>query len=447
MALALFCFAAFLARPAAAAEAMSFIRDAEIENTIRTFATPVFRAAGLDSTAVKLYLVKDKTLNAFVAGGQNLFINTGLLIRTEHAGQLIGVIAHETGHIAGGHLLRIGSTLENASTQSILGVVIGAAAAIATGKPELATAIASGSQQLAMNNLLRFSQTQEYSADLAALKFLESTHMSAKGLSEFLGILGDQEALYTSAQDPYVRTHPLTRDRIETLQAQISKSRYYNAKLSPEFEEMHRRMQAKLVGFIEPMTTVLKRYPENDNSLESRYARAIAYYKRPDLEKALPLIESLIAERPEDPYFQELKGQVLFENGRPAEAMPAYEMAVRMLPNEATLRVGLAQIQIELNAANHDPALLDQAVLHLRAGLAIEPKVPFMWKLLAIAHGRKNEMGMSSLAMAEEAILQGRRSDARFLADRANRTLPEGSPYRLQAQDLMRATEDRKERR
>ena len=426
---------------------MSFIRDAEIENTIQTFAMPVFRAAGLDPSAVKLYLVKDKTLNAFVSGGQNLFVNTGLLMRTEHAAQLVGVIAHETGHIAGGHLLRIGATIENASTQAILGVVLGAAAAIAVGKPELGTAIAQGSQQLAMGDVIRFSQTQEYSADLAALKFLESARMSAKGLPEFLDILGDQEALYTSAQDPYVRTHPLTRDRIDALQGHVAKSRYRDATLPPAFEEMHRRMQAKLVGFLEPMTTVLKRYPETDTSLESRYARAIAYYKRPDLNKAMPLIESLIAERPEDPYFQELKGQVLFENGRAAEAMPAYEMAVRLLPNEATLRVGLAQIQIEINAANNDPALLDQAIIHLRAGLAIEPKVPFMWRLMATAYGRKNEMGLSSLAMAEEANLQGRRADARFLAERANRTLPEGSPYRLQAQDLLRATEDAKERR
>ncbi len=426
---------------------MSFIRDAEIENTIQTFALPVFRAAGLDPAAIKLYLVKDKTLNAFVSGGQNLFINTGLLMRTEHAGQLVGVIAHETGHIAGGHLLRIGATMDNASTQAILGVVLGAAAAAATGKPELGTAIVQGSQQLAMSNIIRFSQTQEYSADLAALKFLDTSHMSAKGLSEFLNILGDQEALYTSAQDPYVRTHPLTRDRIDALEGQVTKSRYRDATLPPTFEEMHRRMRAKLVGFLDPMTTVMKRYPETDNSLESRYARAIAYYKRPDLDKALPLIESLIVERPEDPYFQELKGQVLFENGRAAEAMPAYEMAVRLLPNEATLRAGLAQIQIEINAADNNPALLDQAIIHLRAGLGIEPKAPFMWRLLATAYGRKNEMGLSSLAMAEEAILQGRRADARFLAERANRTLPESSPYRLQAQDLLRATEDAKERR
>lgn len=437
-----------LLRPAeSVAQNMSFIRDAEIENIIRIFATPVFRAAGLTPSSVHIYLVKDRDLNAFVAGGQNLFLNTGLLMRAEHAGQVIGVIAHETGHIAGGHLSRMHDSADNAGTQSIVGMVLGAAAAVATGQPQLGTAIMSGGQQLALSNLLRFSQTQEYSADLAATKFLDTAGESAKGLVEFLEVLGDQEALYTSNQDPYVRTHPLSRDRLDSLRQMVAKSRFTNQPVPPDLNELHRRMQAKLVGFIDPLPTVLKRYPESDKSLEGRYARAIAYYKRPDLATALPLVDGLIAERPEDPYFLELKGQIMFENGRLAEALQPYEKAVQLLPHSALLRVSLAQVQIELNAANNDAALLDPAILNLRMALASEANAAFPWRLLATAYGRKGDMGMSSIAMAEEAIILGKKKDARFFAERADKLLPKDSAGHVQAQDILRATDEDKDKR
>ncbi|HLO76411.1 MAG TPA: M48 family metalloprotease, partial [Magnetospirillum sp.] len=398
-----------LAAPVAPASAQqtarrSFIRDAEVENTIRAYATPLFQAAGLDPDGVRIHLLVDPSLNAFVAGGQNMFFHTGLLVRSENANQLIGVIAHETGHISGGHLIKIQDAVGNASTEALLGILAGAALGAASGRGDLGAAVMMGSQEAAMRNLMSFSRTQEGSADQAGLSFLEATGQSSKGLLEFFEILGDQELLVSARQDPYVRTHPLTRDRVSNVREFVGKSRYSNTPSRPEFVEMHRRMRAKLFAFLEPPVRTFQRYRENDNSIDARYARAIAAYRKPDLDTALPLIDGLIAERPDDPYFRELKGQMLFENGRGAEALAPYRKAVGLLPGNALLRVGLAQVEVE----QEDPALLDDAKANLNKALQAEPDNHGGWRLLAIAHGRLGEDGMAAYAMAEQTLLEGK---------------------------------------
>ncbi|HEB79561.1 MAG TPA: tetratricopeptide repeat protein, partial [Rhodospirillales bacterium] len=326
--------------------------------------------------------------------------------------------------------------------QNILAMVLGGAAAVATGRADVGTAVWLGGTSMSQRGLLQYSRTQEGAADQAALKFLDATKQSARGFLEFTETLLDQELLSVRRQDPYLRTHPLTQNRINAIRAHVSKSRYSNAKISPRFDEMHRRMLAKLRGFIESFTTTLRRYKETDNSLESRYARAVAYYRLPDLDKALPLINGLIAERPDDPYFHELKGQMLFENGRVKEALEPYEKAVLLLPNSALLRIGLARTQLE----SGDPALLDSAIVNLRAAVLKKQDSPFTWRQLAIAYGRKGDMGLSSLAMAEEALLNGKKSNAIFHANRAEKLLPRGSMGWMQAQDILQEVNQGKKR-
>lgn len=431
-ALAAFILVACSVATAQAADRLSLIRDAEIENNIRAFATPLFQAAGLDPEAVQVHLVKDAQLNAFVANGQNLFLNTGLLIRAEHAGQVIGVIAHETGHISGGHLARAQGAFENASTEAILAMVLGGAVAAASGRGDVAGAVMMGGSQMAERNLLAFSRTQEASADQAALGFLDGTRQSARGLLEFFEILGDQELLVAARQDPYVRTHPLTRERVTTVRNHVETSPFSDVPVRPEFVEMHKRIRAKLFAFIESPMRVFQRYREEDNSLDARYARAIAYYRKPDMEKAVPAIDQLIAERPNDPYFHELKGQMLFENARLPEALVSYKESVRLLPNQPLLRISLAQVEIELE----DQQYLDDAIGNLNYALKIEPNNRFAWNLTAIAYGRQGNEGMASYAMAEQSLLSGKLPEAQYHAGRAEMMLPKGSPVRLRVQDI-----------
>ena len=425
----------FLALPASASFAddqPSFIRDAEIENTIRAYSTPLFQAAGLDPNAVSIHILVDPTLNAFVTGGQNLFLHTGLLLRAENASQVIGVIAHETGHMAGGHVVRMQGELGTASTEAIVAMLLGAAVGAASGRGDVGSALAMGGQSMVERDILAYSRENEAAADQAGLKFLDATHQSARGMLEFMEILGDQELLVTTEQDPYVRTHPLTRDRVVFIQDWVEHSKWSDQPIRPEYAEMFQRMQAKLYAFLEPPMRTLRRYRANDTSIAARYARAIAYYRKPDLTKALPLIDGLIAERPDDPYFPELKGQMLFENARGGEAVAPYRRAAQLLPGSALIRIELGQVEVEQN----DPSLLKDAVTNLSAGVTSEPGNPDGWRLLGIAYGRAGNEGMASYALAEEALLEGRRADANYLAVKAERLLPRGGPIWLRIQDI-----------
>jgi predicted Zn-dependent protease len=418
-------------RQALAQDSISFIRDAEIETTIRQYATPLFTAAGLDAAAIHIYLVNDNTINAFVAAGQNLFINTGLLMRSQTANQVVGVIAHETGHIAGGHLARSQEAMRNATIKGILAMVLAAGAAAASGG-QGAGGVLVGASGVAQRSFLQYSVEQEAKADQAGLSFLEATGQSAKGLLDFFRILEGEELLSATRQDPYLRTHPLTRDRINYVAERVAVSRFSAVPDTPAFAEAHRRMVAKLAGFTNPPAQTLAKYKESDTSMAARYARAVAYYRIPDMAKALPQIDGLIRDEPKNPYFQELKGQMLFENGRLADALGPYEEAVRLQPDAPLLRIELAQVQIEADK----PELNKRALANLKEAVRFEDQNGTAWHFLAVAYGRENDIGMSSLSLAEEAMTQGDKKLAEQQATRAALLLKPGTPGRLRAEDL-----------
>lgn len=415
---------------------LSLIRDAEIENTIRGFVAPVFEAADLDPQAIQINLVNDPQLNAFVAGGQRIFINTGLIQKVRTPNELIGVVAHETGHISGGHLARIQDELKAASNQMILAMLLGAAAAVA-GQPAAGQGIMYGGATMATRSILQYSRTQESAADQAGLTFLERSGQSGAGLLSFLELLGGQELLIAGRQDPYMRTHPVSAERVDALRRRVEQSRFRSVPDSPERVAALARMQGKLSGFIEGLGGVARRYPEADNTLPARYARAIAYYRAARLDRAVPLIDELIAESPGDAYFLELKSQMLFENGRVAESLPPIEAAVKAMPDEPLLRLALGQVQVSLE----DPALAKAAIANLEFAARRDADNPAIWHQLSIAYGRDNNRGMASYASAERFMLQGNKRDARGQANIALRLLPTGSPGWLRAQDILVATE------
>ncbi|MEX2454438.1 MAG: M48 family metalloprotease [Rhodospirillaceae bacterium] len=422
-----------LASPAAAqSRGVSMIRDAEIEHTIRTYAAPLLTAAGMDPRDVAIHLLSGAELNAFVARGQQIFVSTGLLMRAEHPGQVIGVLAHEIGHITGGHLARLEGAISDAQTQAMIGSIIGVALGVLTGQGGAAAAGTAKAQDIALRNLLKFTRTQERSADQVAVDLLDKSNQSSRGLLEFFEILQDQELLVRSRQDPYVITHPLTEDRIAFVRNHVQKSRFSNAAAPSELMVEHERMVAKLRGYINPPPQTLKEYKANDNSVPARYARAVAYYRDARLDEALPIIDGLLQDAPDDAYFHELRGQMLFESGRLADALPAYETAVRLRPDEPLLRVGLAHVQIELNR----PELTKAALGHVEEALRDEQRMPLAWRLAAVAYGRDDQLGMSALALAEYNLMTGNHQDAVGQARKAIRLLKEGSPGWLRAQDL-----------
>jgi len=426
-----------------AAEKQQQIFDTEIENTIRDFTAPVLLAAGLEPGAVHIHLVNSSAPNAFVSRGQRLFVTTGLLMAAEHPGQVIGTLAHETGHIAGGHLARLDSLLRDAAPAALLTSLLGVAVGVLAGEAAAAVAVAGGGQHIIQQRLLSFSRTQERSADRAALRYLEDTRQSARGLKEFLEFLDDQQSLFVSRarqrELSYNTTHPLTPERIDYVRQHVARSAYSDVPVKPDFVRRYARVVAKLHGFLNNPGQTMRRYKATDPSVPARYARAIAYYRQSDLRRALPLIDGLLAELPDDPYFLELKGQALFENGRIAEALQPYEEAVRILPGARLLRIGLAHVQIELNR----PDLNKPALTNLERSLRIDRGVPIAWRLAAIAYGRDGQLGQSAVASAEYAFYTGRRSEAIGMAKRAQRLLKPGTPGWQRAQDILNSTKAR----
>jgi predicted Zn-dependent protease len=395
----------------AAAAAPKVVRDTEIENAIRTLETPVWHAAGLVPNDVGIYLVQDKEINSFVAGGEAIFINTGLVERAQTPDQLIGVLAHETGHIVGGHIFRTRDALRNAGIAEIIAMVAAAGAAVAAqnGAPLL------GAPGVGERDFAHFSVGQEATADHAAMNFLDRACQSARGLLQFFQILQSNEMLAGDNETAYVRTHPLTAERIEYVRDHVQHARCSNVPDSPAAIALLRLIKMKLHAFLDPPSTTLAAYPESDKSVLARYARAIAYYRIPDLAKALPAIDGLIHDFPENPYYRELKGQMLFENGHTREAIGPYEAAVRLLPSAPLLRIELSQVYIE----SGDPGLNKRAIAYLDDASRKEGRDGEVWHFLAVAYGRDHQMGMAALSLAEEALADGKKKDALQQSDRA----------------------------
>jgi predicted Zn-dependent protease len=422
----------------AAMPEMTIIRDVEIEETIRDWATPVFKAAGLAPESVNIILVQSPQLNAFVAGGSNIFIYTGLIQATKDPGELLGVIAHETGHIEGGHLVGASQAIKRASYESILGMALGIGAAILTGDGRAASAISMGAQGLAVNNYLSHTRLHESAADQAAVKYFQATQMNPAGLVSFLKQLEDQELLPANQQQEYVRTHPLTQNRVATLERSIAASPYAEKPWSAEWVEEHNRMKAKLVGFIDP-GRVQWEYNDRDTSFSAAYARTIASYRQNRTDEAVRAIDALLALEPENPFLHELKGQMLVDFGRVSEALPSLRKAVEILPDAGLLRIMLSHAMIE--TASRDPAtekaVLNEAIDHLETALISEPRSTRVYRLLATAYGRVGNNIKAKLNLAEEAVLKGQRPYARKLAEEVVQKAPAGSREVLKAQDIL----------
>lgn len=408
------------------------LRDSELENSLRVFATPIFEAAHLNKESVRTYIVNDKSLNAFVAGGQNVFVNSGLILTVKNVNELIGVVAHETGHISGGHLARFNEGLKGATAISILGMVLGAAA-MATGAGDAGAAIAIGSQEAAQRSVLAYSRDQESSADQAGLKFLQETGQSGRGLVTFLSYLGDQEALITKNKDPYVRSHPISEDRVARLREAVEESPTANAPEPANFVAIFDRMRAKLGGYLDQPYITFQKYPLTDKSLNARYARAYAYDKLHDIPHALAEADSLIRDYPNDPYFHELKGFLLFEEGKIRESVQPYRESIRLKPDEPLILTALGQALVALE----DTKLNQEAIEALDNANKYDNTNSFTWRQLATVYYREGNQGMAHLATAESLVLDGDVEGAILHANQAIQQLKQGTPRWLRAQDIL----------
>lgn len=413
------------------------LRDTETEELLRSYTMPLARAAGLDPNAVRVFIMGDLSINAFATQPQDIFIFAGMLLEVKTPNELIGVLAHETGHLSGGHLTRTMDAMQKASVPMLLSLVVGVAAMIAGAGP-LGSAIMGMGQSLAMGEFNAFSRVQESAADQIAVKLLNATRQSPAGMQNTFIRFAQEQARSAYKINPFAVSHPVGQDRVSALQDAVDSSPYRDVPDPPQSVHALQIIQAKLSGFILPPAETLRRYPLSNGSAAARYARAMAYMKQPNLQGALDEINSLIRDEPNNPYYHEVLGQIHVMMARPALGIPAYQKSVSLKPQAPQLRMGLAVAQLALD----DPALAGQALTNLKAAILVEGEDPFAWYQVAKAYSMMKNPQMADLATAESNYYAGNLPQAFIFASRARSKLPQGGTDWQRANDIIGATQD-----
>jgi predicted Zn-dependent protease len=420
----------------------ALLRDTEIEQLLREYTRPILRAAGLEKQNIQVVIINDAGFNAFVADGRRIFVNYGALMKSETPNQIIGVLAHETGHLAGGHLSKMREQLAQAQTQMIIAMLLGAGAMVAgarggpgSGLTNAGAAAIAGPQEMIRRSLLSYVRQQEENADRAGVKFLTATGQSAKGMYETFKRFTNDSLFAARDADPYLQSHPMPTERVAALEELARSSPYWDKKDDPALQLRHDMMRAKTSAFMERQDTVYRRYPLSDNSLPARYAHAIATYLHGDLRSALAQIDALIQLQPNNAYFHELRGQALLERGKPAEAVAPLRKAVQLSNGAPLMEMLLGQALV----ASDNKAYTDEAISILRAAVARETEAPIGYTQLAMAYGRKGDYAQADLASAQAAFLRGDNKTARELASRAKTRFAVGTPGWVKADDIVSA--------
>ena len=415
------------------------IRDTEIEQLLRDYTAPILRVAGLSQQNIQVVLINERVFNAFVMDGRRIFVNIGALYDSKTPNEIIGVLAHETGHLAGGHLSKLREQLATAQTASILALLLGVgavAAGAASGSRNtgvIGQAAVTAPQEMIRRSLLSYQRAQEEAADRAGVKFLNATQQSAKGMQTTFKRFADDTMIVASRVDPYQQSHPMPRERVQALEELVKTNPYWDKLDPPELQLRHDMMRAKLAGFLERPDSVARRYPSTDTSLPARYARAISAYRFSGVANATAQIDALIAAQPNNPYFHELKGQALLEGARPADAIAPLRRAAALAPNAALIRIMLGQALV----ATGDKRYSEEAISLLKVAMQREPEAPDVYAQLAMAYGRKGDLAEADLASSQAALARGDMKTARELAARAKTKFPTGSPGWVKADDIV----------
>jgi predicted Zn-dependent protease len=412
--------------------AQSILRDAETEAFLDEISAPLIEAAGLEPRNVDIILINDKSINAFVAGGQAVYIHSGLIDAATTANEVQGVIAHELGHVVGGHAVRFDEGASVASGISIASLIL-AAAAMAAGAGEAGMGILSAGQQAAMGKFLAYTRGQEGVADASGAQYLSAAGITGRGSISFFKKLQNFEfRLGIPQEDSYGRTHPLSGERISVLEDTYSADPAWTAPLNPKWESDFKRIKAKLTGYLAEPQATMRDYPETDKSVPARYARAYAWHKSAYPQKALDESSSLVALASEDPYFLELHGQILLESGRPADAIIPLRKAVSLTGNQPLIAAIFGHALI----ATEDKSKLDEAARVLKAAVTKDNQNPFAWYQLGVVYEQKGDTARAALASAERYLMEGSPQLALPNAQTAMAGLPEYSPDWIRAQDI-----------
>ena len=441
LAMAMALAAAPMAAEAQQAKGPPVLRDTETEQLLREYTRPILRAAGLEKQNIQMVIINQSVFNAFVADGRRIFVNYGAIMQSETPNQIIGVMAHETGHLAGGHLAKMREQMAQAQTQMIIAMLLGAGAMVAgsqsggasSGLANAGAAMFSAPGEIIRRNLLSYVRQQEENADKAGVKFLNATGQSSRGMYETFKRFTEEGLFAARGTDPYVQSHPMPAQRVAALEELARSSPYWDKKDDPALQLRHDMVRAKISAFMERPETVYRRYPMSNTSLPARYAHAISTYLHGDLRSALSQIDALIQQQPNNPYFYEVRGQALLEGGKPQEAIAPLRKALALSNNTPLIAMMLGQALV----ATNNNAYTDEAIAILRTAVARETEAPLGYMQLAMAYGRKGDYAQADLASAQAAYLRGDNKTARDLASRAKTRFAVGTPGWVKADDIV----------
>ena len=409
----------------------SVLRDTETELLFKQMSLPLVKAGGLDPDSVHVVLLNDPEINAFVATGQTVYVQSGLLEATDNVNQLQGVVAHELGHVIAGDSIRAASGSKQATGISILSLVLGAVA-LAAGAGDAGMGVMMAGQRAALGEMLAFTRAQEATADATGSRLLSKAGISGKGMLEFFSKLQNQEyrlAIYS--KDSFDRDHPLSSERIEALGQTLRTDPAFNKPIDPALEARFERVKAKLMGYVDPKQAVIK-YPESDQSIPAHYARAYAYHLGGYPDKAVSEANALLASDPHDPFFLELKGQILLEGGKPKDAIPVLREAVQRSGEAPMIAAMLGHALV----ATDDAKNFTEAKQILKVAVNKDNQDPFAWYQLGIIYDREGDDARAALATAERSNLQNEPKMALASAEMAMKGIPPGTPDYLRAQDI-----------
>lgn len=419
-----------------AAAQVTLLRDADIEYALKQLARPVLQAAGLPAGQIRILLVKDSRLNAFVIDSNHIFIHSGLMSKLEDAAQLQAVIAHEAAHIANGHITRRLGNIRAARTAAGLGTALAAAAA-ASGSGKAAAAIAAGTAGSAQRVFFAHTRAEESSADISSVRYLYRAGIDVMAAVEVQEIFRGQETLASERQDPYRRTHPLSRDRLRALRGLAASNRGGSRDGTSAY--WYDRAKGKLTAFTRAPSWTLRRAKDSRTQDIALMREAVAYHRNSRTKKALATIDKALALRGNDPFLMELKGQILLESRNFNAAVRVYQAAAKIAPREALILGGLGRALL----ATGQPKAALRPLETARSRDASDARI---LRDLAVAYGQTKNPGMASVVTAERYALTGRLKDAEIHAKRASDLLPRGSGPWQRAQDVLFAAKRAKRR-
>lgn len=429
LAIALLAMIAITVQPVAA---QSILRDAETEALFSDMVAPLVAVSELDAKDVDVVLINSSQINAFVAGGQRIFFYSGTIEAADSAVEIQGIMAHELGHITGGHIIRFDEGIKTATGITILSLILGAAA-IAAGAGDAGAGILAAGQQAATGKFLAFSRVQERSADSAGARYLSGAGITGRGSIDFFKKLQNYEfRLGIPQEDSYGRTHPLSGERVSLLRDVYQVDPAWDTRPDPEIEERFQRVKAKLLGFTNEPATTLRKFPESDQSVPARYARAYAWHKSAYPDRALFEVNNLLKDAPNDPYFLELHGQILLESGKPADAIASLRKAVQLTNNQPLIASLFGHALI----ATEDESHFEEAQRVLKAAVAKDNQNPFAWYQLGVVYSQQGDTARAQLATAESALLQRNYGSAIRSSQIAMTGIKENTPEWIRAQDI-----------